>query len=311
MTIDRKQESGAASSRWGDYAKALAAGASLAVIAACGGGGGAAGVTERPAGFPTGYPLGTASTPVSTTQIVTPRIIAGENQGGNRTCAEVGLAFYGDANYYQFSSDRVNAEYLPGTLPAWLTVTVTGGTFVAWTVDPTKGDTPADPPTAAMASKIGAVIVKGSDDANVYVYDPQALKDTGLASPVNASGGSAALSNITFCWNYEPPVPNGDGEWCSPGYWRQPQNLDSWEDTGYKTTDLYTDKIGSLPSPINRKPAGCSSSEAPTSPTLLQVLEKPQCYGGTAFNAVGDLLSAAHPDVDFQGTRTQNSCPLN
>lgn len=295
---------------WADYGKAALATSALAVLAACGGGDGTSGPTERIAGFPTGYPLGTASTPISTTQFVTPRIIAGENPGGNRTCAEVGTAFYGNADYYQFSSDRVNAESLPGTLPDWLTVTVTNGTFVSWSVDPTKGDPPGDPPTAAMASKIGAVIVKGSDDANVYVYDPQALNDAGLASPKNASGDFANLSNITFCWNYEPPVPGGS-EWCSPGYWRQPQHLDSWAATGYSPTDKYTAKIGPLPSPINRKPAGCTVSEAPADPTLLQVLQKPQCYGGTAFNAVGDLLSAAHPDVNFSGTRTENSCPLN
>jgi len=41
------------------------------------------------------------------------------------------------------------------------------------------------------------------------------------------------------------------------------------------------------------------------------VLQSPQYYGGDAFNAVGDLLSAAHPDVNFNGERIEDSCPLN
>jgi hypothetical protein len=50
---------------------------------------------------------------------------------------------------------------------------------------------------------------------------------------------------------------------------------------------------------------------ATTNPTLLQVLQSPQYYGGDAFNAVGDLLSDAHPDVNFLGERVEDSCPLN
>jgi hypothetical protein len=51
--------------------------------------------------------------------------------------------------------------------------------------------------------------------------------------------------------------------------------------------------------------------DAPTDPTLWQVLQAPQWYGGDAFNAVGDLLSGAHPDVNFGGERVEDSCPLN
>jgi hypothetical protein len=69
--------------------------------------------------------------------------------------------------------------------------------------------------------------------------------------------------------------------------------------------DLYTADIG----PITPTNQGVRQS-APTNPTLLQVLQNPQWYGGDAFNKVGDLLSATHPDVDFDGTRVENSCPL-
>jgi hypothetical protein len=277
----------------------------VATLAACGGGGDS-GVRESPKAIPAGFPIGTPSTMVSAGG-VTPYIIAGANNGGNRTCAEVGLAFYGNADYFKYSSTTVNyggggTANDPDT--PWLKVT-TDGTAVTWYVDGSIPD--ADP--ARGPSLIGAAIVKGSNDANVYVYDPQSQGDSGLTSPVNASTGNAGLSNITFCWNYAP-IPGNDGEWCSPGYWRQPQHLGSWLLTGYKPEDLYVDKIGPLPTAINRKPKECTVSAAPASPTLGQVLRLPQCYGGDAFNAVGDLLSAAHPDVNFTGERVEDRCPL-
>jgi len=142
----------------------------------------------------------TASAPISDGGI-TPYIIEGENQGGNRTCAEVGKVFFGDPNYYEFSSDRVNFENgsFDPLFPTGLTVT-TDGTYVSW----------------SSTFGIGAVIVKGSDDANVYVYDPQAKSDSGLASPYNASGKPAGLSNLTFCWNPEDEcVWMGETAWAA------------------------------------------------------------------------------------------------
>ncbi len=75
-----------------------------------------------------------------------------------------------------------------------ISVTVTEGTYVAFTANP---------------DGVGAAIVKGSNDANVYVYEPQAFYDSGLASPLNASGKPAGLSNLTFCWN---PIDQGGQE---------------------------------------------------------------------------------------------------
>jgi hypothetical protein len=231
----------------------------------------------------------TASTPVSSGGVV-PLIIAGENAGGNRTCAEVGLALYGDANYYQFSSARVNYDKDTSTFdaafPAGITVS-TGGTYVTW----------------SSSFGIGAVIVKGRNDANVYVYDPQSNGDSGLAAPPNASGGPAGLSNITFCWN---PEEEEESQWCSPGYWRQPHHLDSWEATGISPSAKYSAYFP--PVQLSKK---AKADGATADPTLWQVLQSPQWYGGAAFNNVGDLLSAAHPDVNFTGERVEDSCPLS
>jgi len=44
------------------------------------------------------------------------------------------------------------------------------------------------------------VIVKGGNDANVYYYDEGSYGDVDLASPVNASGKPAGLSNLSFCF---------------------------------------------------------------------------------------------------------------
>jgi hypothetical protein len=133
---------------------------------------------------------GTPSTPVSTIQLITPYIIPGDNPGGNRTCEEVAAAFGLDA--FQFSSDRVNYNdgSFDASFPDGFTVT-TNGTTVSWSFIP---------PAGKCLDAI-AFIVKGSADANVYVYGPDIYSDAGLASPVNASGGSAGLSNLTICYS--------------------------------------------------------------------------------------------------------------
>jgi hypothetical protein len=250
---------------------------------------------------------GTASTPVSDAG-VTPYIIDGDNPGGNRTCEEVGEAFYGDPDYYSCSSGRINYNGSfqgdfddvtgnEGCDAQEISVQVVGP-FVSWTAE--------DP--------LGAGIVKGSDDANVYNYDPLRSSDSGLASPPNASGKFSGLSNLTFCWNPdeggEECPPCEAGEWCSPGFWSQPQHLAEWEATGYSPTDLYSDPdiFGEAPPVADTRPCG----DASVDPTLLEVLQSPQCYGGDAFNNVGTLLSIAHPCINYTGTISVEgeSCPL-
>lgn len=146
---------------------------------------------------------------------------------------------------------------------------------------------------------IGAVMVKAGTGYNVYVYDPQAKSDTGLYAYENK-----AVSHVTFCWNKDTTAVS---EWCSPGYWRQDQHLDSWVATGIKPDDTFYSKFGYYP---KLSKLGVSAGAA-LKPTLWQVLQFPQYYGGDAFNAVGDLLSDAHPDVNFTGVRVEDSCPLN
>lgn len=117
-------------------------------------------------------------------------------QGGNVACADL-EALDGIARDDLATSGRLNwgGSGFDAPLPDGVSVTVTGGTFVAWS----STDFP-----------LAAVIVKGSSAANVYVYtglDGDVFADSGLASPVNASGGPAGLSNLTLCWDagWTPP----------------------------------------------------------------------------------------------------------
>lgn len=218
----------------------------------------------------------TLSSPTSDSGVV-PYIVDNPGPGGNVTCAQVGM--------YEFNSGRINydedTDLFDAAFPAGLTVTVTNDTYVAW----------------SSTFGIGAVIVKGSNAANVYVYDPQATGDSGLASPVNASGNPAGLSNITFCWNPEPEPK----EWCSPGYWRQlpPYNApskanhsDAWTLTGVD-------------------PEMLASVIDPSYPDvgIIYILNSPQTYGGTLTNAIADYLSAA---ADLDGTQYDEGayCPF-
>ena len=116
---------------------------------------------------------------------VTPTIPA-STTGGNVTCEELG---------YGASSGRINFTdddaFTAAFASQGMNVTVSDGTYVAWDSE----------------HLVGAVIVKGGPAANVYAYPAGSLGDEDLASPVNASGGPAGLSNLTICWD-DPDTPD-------------------------------------------------------------------------------------------------------
>jgi len=105
--------------------------------------------------------------------------------GGNVECAEVGD--------YEFTSGRINYNdgSFDASFPVEFTIIVTDGKFVSWSFN-----------GGGVWCLDGiSVIVKGSNAANVYTYPADVTSDSGLASPVNASGGPAGLSNLTLCYN--------------------------------------------------------------------------------------------------------------
>lgn len=123
---------------------------------------------------------------------VMPYIIPGANQGGNRTCSEVGAFFRNDPAYFDYCGERIDYGKFNGAFPEGLSVT-SDGKYLSFTAsDCIKiGD---------KYYKVGAVIVKGGPAANVYFYEGGTLSDTNLTAPVNASGKPAGISNVTFCF---------------------------------------------------------------------------------------------------------------
>lgn len=129
---------------------------------------------------------------------ITPVILAVDKpKGGNVTCSDVAQAYFtsfdycGDKlDYGDFDSD--GDKEFNGSFP--LNVTVEGA-FVSFSTESGNCIQIGD-----KFYKVGAVIVKGSNAANVYFYQDGTLSDSGLASPINASGMPAGLSNLTFCF---------------------------------------------------------------------------------------------------------------
>ncbi|MDF1560792.1 MAG: hypothetical protein P1P83_11400 [Bacteroidales bacterium] len=124
---------------------------------------------------------------------VTPVIIPGANNGGNRTCAEVAAAFSLPADYF-LCGEKVDyyGGVFAGNFPDGVLVNVTHGKFIDFELEG----------PIMIGDKyyvVGAVIVKGGNAANVYFYPGGTLGDSGLTAPVNASGKAAGLSNLTFC----------------------------------------------------------------------------------------------------------------
>ncbi|HVE47706.1 MAG TPA: hypothetical protein VNA57_13280 [Acidimicrobiales bacterium] len=107
---------------------------------------------------------------------VTPTVVA-----GNPTCSQLG---YGT---FELKVDPVpSGTYArsDGVLTVNLVVNAAGDSF-DWTSN----------------IPVLAVVAKGGDKGNVYVYNPAAKGDTGLQAPDNSSGSAAGLSHISFCYD--------------------------------------------------------------------------------------------------------------
>lgn len=89
-----------------------------------------------------------------------------------------------------------------------------------------------------------------------------------------------------------PQGPSCEG--CTPGYWKQPQHLDSWTATGYSPTDSFNTVFG-----VTQYLKGDG-----TPYTLLEVLQQLNGSGdpisnNLGFHAVAALLNAAHSSVHY------------
>ena len=131
---------------------------------------------------------------------ITPVTITGANNGGNITCAEVAAFFQLPADYF-YCGEKIdyNDGMFAGEFPDGLNVNVTDGVWVAF-------DMEAPLLIGGIEYIVGAVIVKGGNNANVYYYPGGSMGDFGLAAPVNKSGKPAGLSNLTFCLVKANPI---------------------------------------------------------------------------------------------------------
>jgi len=135
------------------------------------------------------------STPISTEVGAIPYMIPGENKGGNRTCAEAAAAselIFDEPLVFSECGNKVDYEddHFASGFPAGLNVWIHDEYHVAF--DITGGCVKI----GDEFYKVGAVIVKGSNQANVYYYEEGASFDMGLAAP----GDKHMVSNITFCF---------------------------------------------------------------------------------------------------------------
>jgi hypothetical protein len=64
---------------------------------------------------------------------------------------------------------------------------------------------------------VDAVIVKGGPNANVYVYDPEALSGSGLTPPMNGDEDKPyGISHVSFCHDADQPPPPDDKDGPNP-----------------------------------------------------------------------------------------------
>lgn len=143
------------------------------------------------------YVLNWNSSPQSDIERITPYILAVDKpRGGNITCADVEDAL---GTEFNLCWEKLNygESGFDGLFPSWIDVSVTDGKYVSFTVKN----------TATICYKVGAVIVKGGNSANVYYYEDGTTHDSGLASPILNNTSPAGLSNLTFCFYECIPEP--------------------------------------------------------------------------------------------------------
>lgn len=134
---------------------------------------------------------------------VSPVIIDGDNKGGNRTCEEVWLELGpegAECGVDYLCGEKVDYDDDPegfaSSFPKGLTVIV-DGIHIEFEVDDCVAfDQWIGEELVTTYWKVGAVIVKGSNAANVYWYPDGETHDWGLAAP----GDKHMVSNLTFCF---------------------------------------------------------------------------------------------------------------
>lgn len=127
--------------------------------------------------------------------------IAGVNAqtlvSGNPTCADI------NSNNAAFPSLIFDNGFSTGETP------LTGQTYNIPNVGnvTVTYNSDSDISFSATSNFITAVIVKGGDNANVYVFNPAASSGSSMITPLNNGGKRSGLSHLVFCYNNVSLVP--------------------------------------------------------------------------------------------------------
>jgi hypothetical protein len=187
------------------------------------------------------------------TSLATPYLIPGKNRGGNRTCEEAKAAF-------DIMAADQSSDFYESTLGEFTDCgekvdigddyvgDVEGFPFDVWVND----DGSIGFASGDRECLVKAVIVKGSNVANVYYYPGGILSDDGLSAPAFENGNIPWVSNVTFCCvceEEEEPEDeifavkvwyNAVGEACEVGSWA----LSAGTLYPYKLVDGWCDVFG-------------------------------------------------------------------
>lgn len=109
---------------------------------------------------------------------------------GNPTCAQAAAALGLAGTFFELKVDPPESGTYTNPADGRSFTLTTDGTSFSW----------------SSSAGVDLVLSKGGNAANAFVYAPESLGDDGLSSPPNASGGPAALSHATFCYDYEVEV---------------------------------------------------------------------------------------------------------
>jgi len=126
---------------------------------------------------------------------------------------------------------------------------------------------------------------KGYSTTEVTTAPDHVVTGGGTGHAITGLGttGQAGCENPTgldFAGTVSWTVPTISTTWCSPGFWKN---------NGRNLWTAYHDKLY-----LSLDPAGAPLSKkagAGANPTLLQVIDSPNTYGGPATNSVADFLS--------------------
>jgi len=132
--------------------------------------------------------------------------------------------------------------------------------------------------------------------------------EVAVAVMVNSGGVKTKLNSkkwLVLCIPKEPPPDNPVYEGCSDGFWKNQEEW--WAGTGFRTDDSFDLTFG-VQSAIVPPGGGRDGNPPLVDPSLLEVLETgggDNGENGMARQAVGALLNAASPDVNYPLTVAQ------